>query len=266
MNPTLEQLARYIAQELDRGIPESTIRTALLQRGWTADWVDAGFRLARQQSAPYQNQSMAPRYAENATALPQPQARPAQAWVSPQRPPQPQVPPESRDIIKESAPNRVRAFIILAIILIVFVAIGVGAYIIVNGLNRAEMARQARDATRKQHLSLLLNDLSDYYLAHNSYPTRDQLNDMAFLEKNGFDAKAVQDPSWSPADPCTKNGRPQFSNTPTLHCYSYEPTTSDEAICDNKTQPCARMKLTLLMEKEKQPNVVIFDQNSEIDP
>ncbi len=266
MNPTLEQLARYIAQELDRGIPESTIRTALLQRGWTADWVDAAFRLARQQSAPLQQQSMAPRFPETATALPQPQARPTQTWVPPTQPVQPRVAPPTRDIAEGPAPNKMRAYIILAVILILFVAIGVGAYLVVNGLNKAEMARQQRDVIRKEHLSLLLNDLSDYYVAHNSYPTRDQLNDTAFLEKNGFDAKAMQDPSWSPTDPCTKNDHPQFSSTAAFHCYAYEPTTSEEAICDLEAHPCSRMKLTMILEKQKQPNVVIFDQNSEIDP
>ncbi len=266
MNPTLEQLARYIAQELDRGIPESTIRTALLQRGWTVDWVDAAFRLARQQSAPFQQQSMAPRSAEAATALPQPQTRPTQTWVQPMQSQPPQVPSGSRDVIEEPAPNRTRAFIILSIILVLFVAIGIGAYMIVNGLNKAEMARQQRDRARKEHLSSLLNDLSDYYVAHNSYPTRDQLNDTSFLEKNGFDVKTIQDPLWSPNDSCTKNDHPQFSNAPVLHCYAYEPTTSEEAICDLNAHPCSRMKISMILEKEKQPNVVIFDQNSEVDP
>jgi hypothetical protein len=260
MNPTLEQLARYIAQELERGIPESTIRAALIQHGWTTDWVDAAVRIAKQQPTPYRGQSMA-----QATALPQPQASPRQAWVQPQASP-PAQPPETNDLPDEPIRNRTRAFIILAVILSIFIAIGVGAYMIVNGLNKAEIARQRRDATRREHLSLLLNELSDYYVVNSSYPTRDQLNNKEFLEQNGFEAKVTQDPLWTAAETCTKDGRPQFTESPTLHCYAYESTTSEESVCDNKATPCARMKLTMLLEKQKQPNVVIFDQNSEIDP
>ncbi|HEX8762998.1 MAG TPA: hypothetical protein VF733_04560 [Candidatus Saccharimonadales bacterium] len=269
MNPTLEQLAQYIAQELSRGIPESTIRAGLIQRGWTTDWVDAGIRVARQQAMALQNQTNSPQYMPPAQPSASQSTWQASRGLSlpAEQPAQPQPSHENQDIIVEKpAQNRTRAFLILGIILIVLIAIGAGAYFIVNSLNRAEKARLDRDARRKEHLSLLLNELSDYYVANSTYPTKQQLDDPQFLRDNGFDARTLQDPQWTAADvACTKDGKAVFAVNPTIHCYSYESTTSEEGFCDNKDTPCVRMKITILPEKQKQPDVVIFDQNSEVD-
>lgn len=257
----MEQLAHYIAQELGKGVPESTLRTSLKQRGWTDDWIAAGFRAARQ--------SVNPGLIPDAL-LPQPgMVSPAPATQPLQIQPQPRPLPAPRsddEIIHQPYVNRKKAFIKLGIIGLVLVTIAVGAYLVLTMLKNAETQRQLRDAARKQDLSVLLSDLSDYYVAHNSYPTREELGDAAFQKNNGFASESLVDPGWSADNStCVKDGKPSLVASPAPGCYGYQAISSEGAVCDNKENPCKRMRVTMTLEKEKEPYKVTFDQNSEIE-
>lgn len=264
MNPTLEQLARYITQELERGIPESTLRAALMQHGWTEDWVTAALRVAKQSpvsaQAPAQ-QLLAPIQTDFAPQVKQSQPVMPPAQLPPARP-QPTV----GAISEEPTPSRSKAYALLSIIAIVLITIGVGAYLIVNGINKAETARQARDADRRADLAILLSDLSDYYVEHSAYPTYTQLGNQAFLSENGFDSKSIEDPQWSAVEgACVKDEKPIPAKLPTAHCYSYNATTPEESECNNEDIKCTRMTLTIMLEKEKEPYAVTFEKNSEVE-
>ena len=58
MNPTLEQLAKYIAQELERNVPDATLHRSLREAGWTDEWISAALAMAKQRAMPA-TQSMA---------------------------------------------------------------------------------------------------------------------------------------------------------------------------------------------------------------
>lgn len=232
MDPTVEQLALYIMQELGRGIPEQTLRANLMQHGWSSPWIDAALQIIHQRY-PAQQQST------NSIASP----------------PAGSVLPGPR--------KRSRVLVIAAVVFIILV---IAAALFVPRLMQAVREQTARDNARRDDLAGLLSDLSDYYRANSKYPTLAEINDPAFRTRQGFDNDVIKDPEWSLADKaCVKNGRPVLSETIQPHCYAYETSTSEGAPCNNGEAICTRMSLTMLFEKGNQTSQVAFDRDNELE-
>jgi len=261
MNPTLEQLARYVVQELERGVPESTLYAYLRQSGWTVEWINAGFNLAKQQVMHPHNDLTMPAVQN---PFPPRQHRP----VTPARP----LVPSPAKAQPPARPKRQRSFspkkpLLILVVVLAVIAAGLGTYRFVTGLQAAAAQKIVRDADRREDLSVLLSNLSDYYVTHKSYPTRSQLNDSGFLQKNGFSSDSITDPKWSDGvEACTKDGKPVLGGVPMPDCYAYEVMAAKQGdICNNGSVPCTKVKVTISLEVEKQTYAVIFDKNSQVD-
>jgi len=290
MNPTLEQLAHYAMQELERGVPESTLRIALLQNGWTMDWVSAAFSAAKQRAMPATNQLTMP-------AVQPLMSQPAQRPLVSERPvveelpePQPEQPPvqprvvsapspiatvqaPAQNFLAEATPNflapkpkrpiNFKKLLLVAVVFLSLLFVAAGIYRINATIQTASQQRTVRDEERRDDLAVMLSTLSDYYVAHSSYPTRDQMNDAVFLQANSFGANSIKDPKW-PADACIKDNKPVFTQIATPSCYAYKATTSSGADCNNGSKPCTRIKLTISLETGNKQYAVTFDKNSQL--
>jgi hypothetical protein len=259
MNPRLEGLARYVAQELERGVPEITLYAALRQSGWTVDWINAAFSTAKQHVMQSANQLDMPAVQ---TRL-QPQ-QPMHATASRQLPEAPRTPkPQPRRTTKKRTFN-VTLILTILVIALAIVATGLGVYRGVQALNRAAEQRILRDADRREDLSVFLSDLSDYYVVHKSYPTRDQLGDVAFRERNGFDADSVTDPKWADnLRDCTSDRQPALSAEPTPGCYAYEVRPEGGRSCDNEGRPCTKVTITIPLETGEKSYAVTLNKNTQ---
>jgi hypothetical protein len=257
MNPTLEGLARYVAQELQRGVPEITLYASLRQSGWTVDWINAAFSTAKQHVMQSANQLDMP--AVQAPLHPQ---QPIRMTTSRQLPEAPRTPPRKpRPAVKKRTFNVKRLLIVLVTILAIITA-GLGAYRGMQALNHAAEQRILRDANRREDLSIFLSDLSDYYVAHQSYPTRNQLGDTAFRERNGFNTDSITDPTWSgDLNSCTADGRPILSTELVPGCYAYEVRPEDGRSCDNEGRPCTKVTITIPLETGEKSYAVTFHKN-----
>lgn len=264
MNPTLEQLARYVAQELERGVPESTLYAYLRQSGWTAEWINAGISMAKQQAMEPSNQLTMP-----AVQSPFPGTR--QRPVAPVRPAPMQSQPQfARKSQSQTRPKRAfnpKKPLLILVFILAAITIGLGTYRFITGMNEAAAQRIVRDADRREDLSVLLSNLSDYFVTHKSYPTRSQLNDNAFLQKNGFSSDSITDPTWSDSvDACTKDGKPSLAGVAAPHCYAYEVMAENDGdICNNGSVPCSKVKVVISLEVSKQTYTVTFDKNTQAD-
>lgn len=231
MDPTVEQLAQYIMQELGRGVPEQALRANLMQHGWSSPWIDAAFQVVQQRH-----------------------------WGQ-QRAPHPTASPPG-----PSLPRQRRRSKVLVVIALVFIVLAIAAALFVPRAMQAAQERAARDTARREDLAVLLSDLSDYYRTNSKYPTLAEVNDAKFRDRQGFDSGAISDPGWSTADKaCTKNGRPVLSETVQPHCYAYKTNTSEGAPCNNSEAICTQMSITLLFEKGNRTSQVVFDRDNEIE-
>lgn len=271
MNPTLEQLARYVVQELERGVPESTLSASMRESGWTQEWINAALSAAKQRAVPATQPSLNmpdlhPQ--QNAQPLHHHSTRPAPI----QQPAQPQpVRPTLRAIgpaPKQKQPRStegLRKILLIVIAVLAAVVVGLGIYRTINGIQHAAQQKVVRDADRREDLSVMLSNLSDYFVTHKSYPTRTQMNTASFLETNGFSVDSITDPKWSPKDEaCAKDGKPTLAGDSTADCYAYEVTTAKGGVCNNATSPCTKVKVSIWLEVDKKSYDVIFDQNSQV--
>jgi hypothetical protein len=266
MNPTLEQLARYVVQELERGVPEVTLYAALRESGWTQDWISAAFSTAKQRAMPERGGQMS----IPSVSVPQ---QPVAARPSTNQP-QSATPafPRQRPMVTPVRPTATRSTVGLKKVLLIVIAvlsvivIGLGIYRTVIGLHHQAGQRVVRDANRREDLSVLLSNLSDYFVTHKSYPTRTQLNTPSFLKENGFSVDSITDPKWTPKEEaCTKDGQAILAGTLVPSCYAYEVKTSQGGVCNNGTTPCTKVKVTIWLEADKQPYSVTFDKNTQTD-
>lgn len=256
MNPTLERLARYAEQELSRGVPESTLQADLSQSGWTADWITAALRLARQRVMPD----------ENALTIPQvqphfipPAPRPMPVQRQPQSPPLKVVTPKK--VKKPAFPIKKFMLIVVGILTLAFVA--ALTYRVNITVQQKNQQRVLRDEERRNDLAGMLNGLSDYYVLKSSYPTDKQMADTKFLQENDFTEEIISDPS-SPTEACNNNGQPKLANDPAPGCYSYKALTSKNEACDNKQKQCTRVKVSITLEEGKKLYAVTFDKNIQV--
>jgi hypothetical protein len=243
MDLTTEQLARYVIQELSRGVPEQSLRAKLIQYGWTEAWIEAAFQYAKEQQ-------------DQGYSLPQPD-----------RSDQPAVgqPSDSRRLT--ASPRNSRRFLkLLIIILLAFSLLSGVALVLVPALKRPAMERSARDTTRQNDVAQFLGSLSDFYETQNRYPTRDELNDPAFRAQSGFKSESIQDPQWSPSvAACTKEGHAILNDSIEARCYAYKASASSGLPCNNTDTPCTRVTITTLLEKNHTASRVTFDRNNEIE-
>jgi hypothetical protein len=269
MNPTLEQLARYVVQELERGVPEIALQSSLRESGWTSDWINAALSLAKQRPAPERPQLTMPHVqpvANQANHLPQRvAARPHQrSLVHPVATPATEQKAQAGPLLSSVLVKRVLQIVVA---LLAIVVLGLSLYRTVNHMHQQAAARVVYDAERREDLSVLLSNLSDYYITHKSYPTRTQLNTASFLHENGFSEDSITDPRWSTGiEACSKDGKPILSGVVAPNCYTYEVQTSEGKVCNNGTTPCTRAKVTIYLETDKQPTyAVAFDKNTQTD-
>jgi hypothetical protein len=284
MNPTLEQLARYVVQELERGVPEITLYSALRESGWTQEWINSAFSTAKQRAVPAATNSLNMPAVHSTQTITQPihhhsmrPAAPAPVELEPQA--QPQVPfqpvqPQPERPLVRSVPRQsktrstagTRKVLLIVIAILSVIVLGLGAYRTFAGIQHASQQRVVRDADRREDLSVLLSNLSDYFVTHSSYPTRTQMNTQSFLDTNGFSLDSITDPKWSPKDEaCTKDGKPNLAGTTTPDCYVYEVSTSKNGVCNNGTTPCTKVKVSIWLEVDKKTYNVTFDKNTQVD-
>jgi hypothetical protein len=265
MNPTLERLARYVMQELERGVPEITLYSAMRESGWTAEWIKAAISTAKQRAVPAGTRQL------NIPEV-QPTAAATQLSVQPvakARPAQTTQPSVKRLPPRESRSPKLLAGVRRALCIVVAVlsaaVIGLSVYRAVEGIQHAAQQKVIRDADRREDLSVLLSDLSDYFVAHNSYPTRTQMNTPSFLEANGFEVDSITDPKWSPKDEaCSRDGKPALAGSAVPNCYLYEVTAGKNGICNNATTPCAKTKVSIWLEVDQKTYDVTFDKNTQV--
>lgn len=256
MNPTLEQLARYVTQELERGVPEITLYNSLRESGWTPDWISAAFSAAKQRAMPRGNDMNIPPVQQTlSSGIPAVQPFPQSKQVNRQRAVHPSV---SLAAIRKS--------LVILVAILGLILVGVGTFRVLEAFDRAAALRVSRDASRREDLSILLNNLSDYYIAHKSYPTRNQLNTKTFLEQNNFNEDSITDPSWAADNAgCAQNARPQLAAARTPSCYVYEVTGAHKSVCNNDLVPCTKVTVTIPLEVEKKSYSVTFDQNRQVE-
>ena len=296
VNPTLEQLARYFAQELDRGVPESSVYASLRAAGWTAEWLNAALAIAKQRAAPTSNDITIPDLYEAPSdeapsdeapsALPessivsdaseagqqstssspaaerhlhqggQPESAIPTIAQSAAQPHQSRAPylatnPYSRTSPKPIHKTKshtlfVKRMLVAMVIILSLVVIGLGALRILQANDVAAKKRLSNDVSRREDLSLLLSNLSDYYVAHDSYPTRAQLNDASFAEKQGFNSDMLREPLWSAENPACSNGSlVQLASLNNKGCYTYLVEGEKGSICNNDSRPCSRVTVTI---------------------
>jgi hypothetical protein len=242
------QLINYIVQELKRGVPDASIRSTLLQNGWPAEPVDRAFAILRQ------SEPVAP---APAVQLPDVDRKPLQQT----QPVQTQTAPQTSDAYNPYArPKRsYRKPLLVAGLIVLLVAVGFGVFSFLN----KPLSPTERDAARKQTLQALAKDLSAYYTAKKTYPTRDQLNHKDFATSmNGFEATKHRDPSWTDHSSCISGeGQPVLTDGREKECFGYRVTARNGDNCDANDTKCTRAVLTTTLESGK-PYIVVLDKNN----
>jgi hypothetical protein len=278
MNPTLEQLARYVVQELERGVPEITLSAALRESGWTQEWINAALSTAKQRAVPasqpqltmpdlHQTQQVV-QPLHHHTMRPVPSVDPARPVQTAQNfpPTQPLVRRMSSVPKQPVALSGIKKILLIIIAVLGVIVVGLGVYRTINGIQHAAEQRVVHDAIRREDLSVMLSNLSDYFVTHKSYPTRTQMNTTSFIETNGFNPDSITDPKWSAKNTaCTKDGKPILAGDITPGCYAYKVTTSQNGVCNNGTTPCTKVKVSIWLEVDKKTYNVTFDKNSQVE-
>lgn len=266
MNPTLEQLAQYVMQELGRGVPEVTLYNDLRRSGWTVEWINAAFSAAKQHVMPSAEGQLQIPPVQASLANP-PVIAPALRSKKRLRPTLPSLPRQLPRLAPLKKPTTdLRKALTVLVICLAAIVIGLSIYRLLSGMERAAEERIGRDAVRREDLAALLSDLSDYYVIHSVYPTIGQMNDRAFLQQNGFQKESLSDPLWtSEAKECTKDGQPRLIAKPTNSCYAYAASSDKNTACDNAGTPCARTSVSIVLEKGDEVYTVLFDKNREVD-
>jgi hypothetical protein len=237
------QLINYIVQELKRGVPETSVRSTLLQNGWPAEPVDRAFAILRN------SESATPQTVEL------PATQPAQPQIQPQQQTQSRNAYNPYDRPKRSY----RKPLTIAGVAVLLVAIGFGIFSLLN----KPMSPAERDTARKETLQALAKDLSAYYSAKKTYPTRSQLNDKDFASSmNGFEVTKHRDPSWTDHSSCISGeGQPVLTDGREKECFGYRVTARNGDNCDADDTKCTRAVLATTLESGK-PYIVILDKNN----
>ncbi|MET1033479.1 MAG: hypothetical protein ABWX94_03190 [Candidatus Saccharimonadales bacterium] len=259
MDNTLEQLARYVSQQLRQGISEQNIRTSLAQNRWTPDWIDAAFNVVHQDPARFQ--TPAPQQVQNSTSM-QPVASPSS--YSGAQPAQSQ---------PKQASNTLQVAIIS---IIIFICLAIGAFFFFQSQSnktskqgattQEDKKPKAPNDQRKDDLNTLLSDIADFFVTNGFYPTYDVIKTPEFAAQNPtFDTSAFADPKWSADNAaCTAAGKAILAAKPTANCYAYGVVSPDGAACDNVKIFCLRMTIVTTLDDGK-PYAITLERNTEIE-
>ncbi len=276
MDSTLEQLARYVSQQLQHGIPEQNIRASLAQNRWTQDWIDAVFNVVRQNPnmfAPEQPiQPSTPVAPMDPIRTAQPAFNPTTTYATTAQPTQ------AQPLIQTPASKSKKTLWVAIISVAVLLVIASGAFVLFRSLSERQGANddntsqeedqkpKTPDEKRKADLNVLLSDLADFFVTNGFYPTYDQLKGPQFVEQNPtFDTKAFADPKWSADNTaCTQAGKAIMATRPTEKCYSYSVLSPEGAACDNEKVFCMRMTVVTILDDGK-PYAVTLERNTEIE-
>jgi len=245
------QLINYIVQELKRGVPETGIRSALLQNGWPVGPVDRAFSILRQ------NEPLP------ASAVELPDINTAKT------PEQPATLPAARDLPGDSQPPRGRQRRSVVGIILVLVLVTLAGFGIVSFFTKEEPAKKntpvaSSDEQRRTALDGLGDDLTGYYKKHGTYPLLSEMNTPGFAKANGFTAAGYQDPSWKNDNTACKNekGDAVLLETRAEGCYGYRVTARNGGACDAAQQKCTRVVLTATLDNGK-PYIYALDRNKQ---
>lgn len=281
MDSTLEQLARYVSQQLRHGIPEQNIRASLAQNRWTQDWIDAVFNVVRQNPnmfLPQQPvQPSAPLKPMDPIRTAQPAFNPTTAYSTTAQPTQIQPLDQTRPYQRTTQSKKTLWVAIISVMMLVVIV--AGAFFLIksqsdrqgaNGDNTSQGEEQKKpktpDEERKADLNVLLSDLADFFVANGFYPTYDLLKSPQFAEQNPtFDTAAFADPKWSADNAaCTVAGKAIMAAKPTEKCYAYSVLSPEGAACDNEKVFCMRMTVVTILDDGK-PYAVTLERNTEIE-
>lgn len=145
-------------------------------------------------------------------------------------------------------PLRQSGFTIIEL-LVVLIVIGILATLVITTYSGVQAKN--RNSDRQATITSIQAELETYYAQYNMYPTLGDINSEKWQKANLKDIPAgtLKDPSWSKDDAsCTEGQKPVFSNEPKQNCLSYQVTTSEGAVCDNKGAVCAQYTLTAQLE------------------
>jgi type II secretory pathway pseudopilin PulG len=234
------QLINYIVQELKRGVPEASIRSALLQNGWPAEPVNRAFSILGHGEPATPVAAELPEISDK-----QPASSPIQL-------------PKERSEPEPQKSRSVRRALVVIVLLALLGAVGIFWFIASRPSSPAEI-----DAARKATLNTLADRLSDYYTANDTYPTLAELNSSRFVStEKGFAVADYRDPVWKGENAACKDkeGRAKLLASRAKGCFGYRVTAGNGDDCNAKSQKCTRVVLTATLESDK-PLIVALDQN-----
>jgi type IV pilus assembly protein PilE len=134
-------------------------------------------------------------------------------------------------------------------LLVVALVVGILSTLVITTYSGVQAKN--RNSNRQASIDMLQSKLETYFAQNNTYPTLANVNDPSWRKANlkDLDDKDIRDPRWSKdIAACTKDGTAVLSASPTATCYSYQVTTSDGSVCDNKGALCAQYTLTTMLE------------------
>jgi len=273
MDNTLEQLAQYINQELQRGQLEQTVRDSLVKHGWTQKAIDGAFGIMQYyQSHPSLPQPMGsgipdPQVKVNEPAVP---ARPTTVQSQPL--PNAQSPIDTVTTPYSPPPKKqksgAKGALLALLIVVVLGLVTAGVWLVLSAHKKdtpstKPLVTQAKpsdkDAERKSDINTIMANLTDYYVAHQTYPTITQMNDTNFTKQNKIATTAYKDPNWSDKNAtCTTNGKAILAENPAKDCYAYSVSTVDGKPCDGGAMPCTLVRVTVFTNDGKQYTVSLI--------
>ena len=134
-----------------------------------------------------------------------------------------------------------KGFTIIEIVLVVLL---IGVLMTVLALTYSGIQERQHNNTRVADIKLIESHLETYYGVSGFYPTLDNMNNPAWVQKNlvGLDQASMIDPGSS-------SSKPMFSATLVKNEYTYSPTASDgTSSCDDKDVPCAKYTLSATLQ------------------
>lgn len=282
MDSTLEQLARYVYQQLQQGVSEQNIRAALAQNRWTPDWIDAVFNVVHQNPNMFKAPAIQPLKRPEALKATAIDPQPIPEASKPAKPTFPIRPGRSGKSVGKKKGNTKKLLLITAV-LVVLLGLMTGAYFLMhqkdsktktpvpttnvpavqNEKKEEKKPAKSPDEARKDDLNTLLSNLADYYVAHKMYPTYDALKSKTFADQNqDFDTTAFADPKWAADNTaCADGDRAILAAKPTPGCYAYGATSSDGAACDNQKVFCTRITVTSTLDNGADYHIIL-DKNT----
>jgi hypothetical protein len=239
------ELINYIVQELKRGVPEQSIRTALLQSGWAPGPVDRAFIMLRQ------GDLSTPQTTAGAE-LPTVSGANAASYT--------QVTSEKPVVLPIQSKQKTTHWPLIIVLCMLLGAGSIAAFY----FSRQDTAPKVTnyDTTRKISLDTLADKLATYYAAKNTYPTRNKINDARFANTSkGFNTNQFRDPKWNNKNTgCAQEGRAIFTELRSAGCVAYRVTAANGDDCDETKIKCTRVVLTATLQSGK-PYIVALDHN-----